>query len=205
MGFDGLAKRFEGRPAAATGASRVDPSAGSSELSPQLKRTTEDREASTRSGPMWASGDDLTVTGQVLGSPNYMPPEQADPRRGPATAASDVYSLGAILYHLLTGRPPFLAETLTQTLRLVGEAEVVPPRLLNPSIARDLETICLRCLEKDPRHRYSSARELADELGRFLQNEPIHARPLGLIAKGVRWCRREPALSQKRGCRPPRR
>ena len=141
------------------------------------------------------SEDDLTLTGQVLGSPNYMPPEQADPQRGPTTAGSDVYSLGAILYELLTGRPPFLAETLTQTLRLVAEAEAVSPRLLNPGVPRDLETICTKCLEKDSRRRYASARELADELGRFLQDEPIHARPLGPVAKLAHWCRRKPALA----------
>ncbi len=138
---------------------------------------------------------ELTLTGQVLGSPNFMPPEQADPTRGPATAASDVYSLGAILYQLLTGRPPFLAETLTQTLRLVTDVEAVSPRLLNPGVPRDLETICTKCLEKDPQRRYASARELADELGRFLQDEPIHARPLGRVAKLARWCRRKPALA----------
>ena len=138
---------------------------------------------------------ELTLTGQVLGSPNYMPPEQADPKRGPTTAGSDVYSLGAILYQLLTGRPPFLAETLTQTLRLVAEVEAVSPRLLNPGVPRDLETICTECLEKDPRRRYVSARELADELGRFLKDEPIHARPLGPVAKLARWCRRKPALA----------
>jgi len=138
---------------------------------------------------------ELTLTGQVLGSPNYMPPEQADPTRGPATAASDVYSLGAILYQLLTGRPPFLAETLTQTLRLVTEVEAVSPRLLNPGVPRELETICTRCLEKDPRRRYASARELGEELGRFLRDEPIHARPIGPMARLARWCRRKPALA----------
>lgn len=142
-----------------------------------------------------AATDDLTLTGQVLGSPNFMPPEQADPTRGPATAASDVYSLGAILYQLLTGRPPFLAETLTQTLRLVAETEAVPPRWLNPALSRDLETICLKCLEKEPARRYATARELADELERFLNDRPIHARPLSAPAKLARWCRRAPALA----------
>jgi WD40 repeat protein len=145
--------------------------------------------------PTSSAMDDLTLTGQVLGSPNYMPPEQADPKRGPATAASDVYSLGAILYHILTGRPPFLAETLTQTLRLLAEVEGVSPRVLNPGVPRDLETICTKCLEKDPRRRYASARELADELSRFLKDEPIHARPLGPMVKLARWCRRMPALA----------
>jgi WD40 repeat protein len=138
---------------------------------------------------------DLTLTGQVLGTPNYMPPEQADPNRGQATAASDVYSLGAILYHLLTGRAPFMAETLTQTLRLVVDSEHVSPRLLNPSLPPDLETICLKCLEKEPKRRYGSAQELADELGRFLRDEPIRARPLGAPGKVARWCRRKPALA----------
>ena len=138
---------------------------------------------------------ELTLTGQVLGSPNFMPPEQADPKRGAVTAASDVYSLGAILYQLLTGRPPFLAETLTQTLRLVTDVEAVSPRLLNPGVPRDLETICTKCLEKDPQRRYASACELADELDRFLQDELIHARPLGRVAKLARWCRRKPALA----------
>src|SRR5262245_4313193 len=143
--------------------------------------------------------DELTLTGQVLGTPNYMPPEQADPKRGETTAASDVYSLGAILYHLLAGCPPFLAETLTKTLRLVVESEAVSPRLLNPSVARDVETICLKCLEKDPQRRYPSAQELADELGRFLRNEPIRARPIGRPAKLMRWCRRKPALALSLG------
>jgi predicted Ser/Thr protein kinase len=142
-----------------------------------------------------AAAEDLTLTGQVLGSPNYMPPEQADPKRGPTTAASDVYSLGAILYQLLTGRAPFLAETLTQTLRLVAETEAVSPRLLSPGVPRDLETICARCLEKDPQRRYASAQELADELGRFLHDEPTRARPIGPVARLARWCRRMPALA----------
>jgi WD40 repeat protein len=142
---------------------------------------------------------DLTLTGQILGSPNYMAPEQADPSLAPTTAASDVYSLGAILYHLLTGRPPFMAGTVTQTLRLVVDGEPLPPSLLHPGLSRDLETICLKCLETDPKLRYPSAREVADELGCFQRDEPIRARPIGPVAKLVRWCRRKPALASALG------
>ena len=138
---------------------------------------------------------DLTLSGQVLGTANYMPPEQANPKRGQTTPASDVYSLGAILYQLLTGRAPFMAETLTETLRLVAEAEAVSPRLLNPALPRDLETICTKCLEKEPPRRYASAQDLAAELQRFIQDEPILARPVSAPARLMRWCRRKPALA----------
>jgi WD40 repeat protein len=138
---------------------------------------------------------DLTLTGQILGSPNYMAPEQADPSLAPTTAASDVYSLGAILYHLLTGRPPFMAETVTRTLRLVAEGGPVPPGLLHPGLSRDLETICLKCLELDPRLRYDSARQVVEELECFLKDEPIRARRVGPVATFARWCRRKPALA----------
>lgn len=133
------------------------------------------------------SDSDLTLTGRVLGSPNYLPPEQAEGRRGEVGPPSDVYSLGAILYHLLTGRPPFQAESLTGLLKQVIETDPVTPRLLNPSVPRDLETICLKCLEKEPRRRYSSAGQMADELGRFLEGRPIHARPIGLSEKLWPW------------------
>ncbi len=142
---------------------------------------------------------DLTLSGQVLGTPNYMSPEQVNPAGGPCTPASDIYSLGAILYQLLTGRAPFVAETVTQTLRLVAESDPIPPRLLRPGVPRDLETVCLKCLEKEPQRRYASARELADELDRFLHDEPIQARPIGAPAKWMRWCRRKPALALSMG------
>jgi WD40 repeat protein/serine/threonine protein kinase len=138
---------------------------------------------------------DLTLTGQVLGTPNYMPPEQADPKRGQTSAASDVYSLGAVFYHLLCGRAPFLSQTIQATLRQVLDQEPVSPRLLNIAVPRDLDTICLKCLEKDPARRYASARELAEELGRFLQDEPIHATPAGPLEKLWRWSRRNRALA----------
>lgn len=138
---------------------------------------------------------DLTLSGQVLGSPNFMPPEQAASKHGQVGPPSDVYSLGAILYYLLTGRPPFTAETLADTLQQVCQREPAPLRLWNPSVPRDVETICLKCLEKEPRRRYPSAQELADELGRFLGDEPILARPVSQPEKLWRWCRRKPALA----------
>ena len=132
----------------------------------------------------------LTLTGQMVGSPNYLPPEQAAGQQ--ASERSDIYSLGAILYHLLVGLPPFQAESLTTLLKRVAEAEPVSPRLLDPSLPRDLETICLKCLEKEQSRRYQTAQELADELGRFLADEPIQARRVGSFGKTWKWCRRQP-------------
>jgi len=142
---------------------------------------------------------ELTLSGQVLGSPNFMPPEQAAGRHRELTPASDVYSLGALLYHLLTGRPPFLADNIPATLRMVSETDPVAPRLLVPTVSRDLETICLKCLEKDPRRRYATAQELADEFDRFLRDEPIRARPVAPAEKFWRWCRRHPIIAALTG------
>lgn len=138
---------------------------------------------------------ELTLTGQVVGSPNFMPPEQGVGKKARVGPTSDVYGLGALLYYLLTARPPFVAETLEATLAQVLNTEPVEPRQLNPGLPLDLETICLKCLEKDPARRYASAGDLADELDRFLKGEPIQARPIGFAGKGWRWCRRKPVLA----------
>lgn len=139
--------------------------------------------------------DFLTLTGEVLGSPNFMPPEQASGCRGKVGRPSDVYGLGGILYHLLTARAPFQAESLETIVTQVINTEPVSPRLLNPSVPRDLETICLKCLEKESVRRYATAKDLAEELTRFLSHEPIHARPATRVERVWRWCRRKPALA----------
>lgn len=134
----------------------------------------------------------LTTTGQVLGTPSFMSPEQAAARWELVGPPTDVYALGAILYNALTGRPPFQAASLAETLQQVLEREPVPPRVLNPHIPRDLETITLRCLAKTPARRCSTARELAAELQRFLSGEPIRSRPVGRPERVWRWCCRRP-------------
>jgi eukaryotic-like serine/threonine-protein kinase len=137
----------------------------------------------------------LTVTGQVLGSPNFMPPDQAGSERAKVGRHSDVYALGGILYYLLTARAPFQADSLEGIIRDVLSVEPIAPRLLNPSVPRDLETICLKCLEKLPERRYGTAQELADELDRFHRHEPIQARPVTRSERTWRWCLRNPALA----------
>jgi serine/threonine protein kinase len=136
--------------------------------------------------------DNLTVTGMAMGSPSYMPPEQAAGRLEQVGPASDVYALGAILYELLTGRPPFREDTPMATMRMVMESDPSAPRKHNPTVPPDLENICLKCLEKNPARRYHSARALAEELGRFLKHEPIQARPASTLRKAESWLRRHP-------------
>jgi tetratricopeptide (TPR) repeat protein len=146
-----------------------------------------------------------TRTGTILGTPSYMAPEQAGkpqprcvstgtthPETGPA---ADVYSLGAILYHVLTGRPPFVADTAVETLHQVRFQDPIPPGRLRPGLPRDLETICLKCLEKDPGKRYATALALVEDLDRYRAGKPTRARPVGNLGRAVRWCRRKPGVA----------
>jgi WD40 repeat protein/tetratricopeptide (TPR) repeat protein len=136
-----------------------------------------------------------TQTGQILGTPSYMAPEQAAGKGNRAGPGVDIYALGAILYELLTGRPPFVGESFETTLNLILNSEPVAPRRLQPALPRDIETVCLKCLEKDPRRRYATAGALADDLDRFVAGQPVRVRPVGAMERGWRWCRRNPVVA----------
>jgi serine/threonine-protein kinase len=140
-------------------------------------------------------GEVLTLSGATVGTPSYMAPEQAGGKTHAIGPAVDVYALGAILYELLTGRPPFRAATAAETVLQVIYHEPAPPSRLNARVPRDLETICLKCLHKDPQRRYATAAAVAEDLQCFLQDEPIAARPAGLLERSGKWVRRHPTLS----------
>ena len=138
---------------------------------------------------------EMTRSGAILGTPAYMAPEQASGQRGEVTTATDVYGLGALIYALLTGHAPFRGETIADTLVQVCEGSPEPVRKSNPRLPRNLETITMRCLERTPGRRYSSALAIADEFERWLKGEPITARPAGKLERGWMWCRRNPSVA----------
>jgi serine/threonine protein kinase len=137
----------------------------------------------------------LTRSDQIVGTPAYMSPEQARSEHRQLGPASDVYSIGVVLYEFLVNRPPLVADNALETLRLITDVEPVPPRRIRQGISRDLDTICMKCLQKKPSERYASAAELADDLQRLLENRPIKARPIGPVHRLYRWCQRNPAMA----------
>src|SRR5256885_3166925 len=141
------------------------------------------------------SESSVTHTLDVLGTPSYMAPEQAVGNNAAVSSVTDVYGLGAVLYQLLTGQAPFAGGATYETIRLLLDTDPRPPRLLNPKVDRDLSTICLKCLEKDPKRRYASALALAADLNRWLKYEPIQARHTGVFARGGKWVRRNPTIA----------
>jgi WD40 repeat protein len=145
------------------------------------------------------AGPGHTETGEIIGTPSYMAPEQATGKTRQVGPAADIYALGAILYEMLTGRPPFKAETGVDTVLQVIHDDPVPPSRLQPKLPRDLETVCLKCLEKDPRKRYATAAELADDLQRFLDGAPVLARPTPAWERLAKWARRRPAVAALSG------
>ena len=141
------------------------------------------------------SVSDISRSGTIMGTPSYMAPEQAEGKSRDTGPAADVYALGAILYELLAGQPPFKGETPYRTIEQVLNDEPTPPSRLRPTVPRDLETICLKCLRKRSGQRYDSAIALADDLRRYRQGEPITARPVGRLERGWSWCRRNKAVA----------
>ena len=148
---------------------------------------------------VFVAGSEMTSTGTIVGTPSYMAPEQASGRRATVGPMTDVYSLGAILYELLTGMPPFRAETPLDTLMEILSGDPEMPRKINPHIPRGLELVCLKCLAKEPQDRYSTAAELADDLDRFASGEPLRVRPPTLLQRFWGWTRRQPALALRLG------
>src|SRR6476620_3843839 len=146
------------------------------------------------------SESSVTQTLDVLGTPSYMAPEQAVGNNTAVSSTTDVYGLGAVLYQLLTGQPPFAGGTTYETIKLLLDTEPRQPRLLNPKIDRDLSTICLKCLEKDPKRRYSSALALAEDLEHWLKHEPIQARHIGIFTRGRKWVQRNPTSALLAAC-----
>src|SRR5262249_21552924 len=142
----------------------------------------------------------MTRTLEVLGTPSYMAPEQAMGKNAEVSSATDVYGLGAVFYQLLTGQPPFAGGATYETIKLLLDTEPKQPRLINPKIDRDLTTICLKCLEKDPKRRYSSALALAEDLERWLRHEPIQARHNGVFTRGRKWVQRNPSSALLAAC-----